>query len=104
MAQSAELTTFVQYYAELRDNITPGDIYQNLVSKHLLTPSEKAKIIHPARTDLEKMDELLSAVEKAIRANTEYFVKFLEALRAVPQYVELAQKMERTLEGRVSTV
>ena len=65
----------------------------------MITENEKAEVDHVMYTVPQRMDRLLTAVQRAIYANKKYFPIFLEVLDAIPKYKDLVKRMKAMCEG-----
>lgn len=95
----AEVTTFVRYYQELRDTLNPCDITALLFSKDLISITEKAEIENMNFSVFQRMDKLLPAVQRAIKADKNNFYIFLEILSAIHRNKVIVERMRATLAG-----
>lgn len=59
---SKEASAFVRYFAKLRENVNPDDIFACLYAICPITKIEKAEIDLPMLTKQGRMDKLLGAV------------------------------------------
>ena len=97
-----ESEVFAKFCAVLRITVDPNDIADALCGKHVITDSELAEVKNPRLMLLqppnERMDNLLSAVRRAILMNAENFYIFLDVLaNADKKYVDLVTKMKDSL-------
>ena len=94
---SKEEQVLRRYYAELRDQVNPSDIAAHLYSKGLISRNERADAGNEVHSEGNRMDKLLSAVERAIEIDKKKFSTFLDILDRVDKYKCLVQSMRDTL-------
>ena len=94
---SKEELALRRYYAELRDQVNPSDIAAHLYSKGLISRSERDDAGNKMHSDVDRMDKLLPAVERAIEIDKKTFNTFMDILDRVPKYKCLVQSMRDTL-------
>ena len=79
--------------------VHPDDIAAGLFAKGVITDSEKAEVDHVMYTDHVRMDQLLTAVQRAIRVQDNNLHIFLEVLDAIPKYKDLVKRIKASMAG-----
>lgn len=83
--------TWRKFYAELREKVNPSDITAHMYSKGLISSSERDDADNKMHCDVDRMDKLLPAVERAINIDKNNFYIFLDVLDKVPKHKHLVQ-------------
>ena len=93
VSKNTAATTFVSFFAKLRDNVNPDDISAHLFARNVITNSEKAEGDHLMYTQQVRMDKLLAAVQKAIEIDSQNYETFLDILGNEGKYAALVKEM-----------
>ena len=75
-----ESEVFVKFYADLKKKVDPNDIAAELRAKHLTTENKHGEITNIKLSARVRMDQLLSAVQRATHITAENFHIFLAVL------------------------
>ena len=74
--------------------VHPDDIAAELFTKGVISENEKAEVDHVMYTVHVRMDKLLTAVQRAIRAHDNNLHIFLKVLDEIPKYKDLVKRMK----------
>ncbi len=77
---SPEYKTFRAMYAALRSGLDPSTVAPMMFSCELLTPNERDFAMNRMLIDGDRMEEILKAVERRLRADPQNFHTFVEVL------------------------
>ena len=90
---------------QILEKIDPNDIAAELRAKNLMTDNEHGEITNIKLSARVRMDQPLSAVQRATHITAENFHIFLDVLaNADRKYDDLVKQMKASLEGRPSTL
>ena len=94
---------FIEFFPDLRDNVDPRDITAALLKNKIISNNEKEDADNKMHSRGDRMDHLLSAVQRAIRMDENKFYVFLDVLEKAGggKYIPLVQKMKGGTKGEV---
>ncbi|CAI8033293.1 hypothetical protein GBAR_LOCUS18777 [Geodia barretti] len=81
---SVEQRAFRRCHQVFHDGVDPSSLVPVLYSKSLLTPEEREKAIHSTATDRERIQAILTALERRISIEPTPFNVMLAALESEP--------------------
>lgn len=81
---SAECITFRKCHKIFQDGVDPDNLVTVLYSKLLLTREERQRATQRTATDSQKLQEILTALERRISTDPNNFHVILQALTAEP--------------------
>ena len=81
---SVEQRAFRRCHQVFHDGVDPSSLVPVLYSKSLLTPEEREKAIHSTATDRERIQAILTALERRISIEPRPFHVMLAALESEP--------------------
>ena len=97
MPSSKEEQALRTHYAELREQVNPSDIAAHLYAKELISRNERADADNKMHSESDRMDRLLTALERAIDIDKKNFYTFMDILGRVSKYKFLVQSVRDTL-------
>ena len=93
--ESPEYSTFREHYDRLYRAIQdPLSLAAQLFSKGIISSAVQQRMAILGLSILEKNNELLTAVEKQIRTNSQTFHEFVSALKEDPSMQSLVESMQ----------
>lgn len=84
---------FRTLYADILEQINPDDIAAELYSKSLISLADREDVDNLMHSGHSRATVLLNAVERAVKADHNNVMIFVEVLHCIPKYKELAIKL-----------
>ena len=98
MNASPEYRTFVQHYRNLKTALDPCTVVAIAYSVDLLTQHEHSEATYMNRSDDERLEIFLNALDKRIADNPDAFHNFVhKVLQGVPAFHHLGEKLKSML-------
>ena len=94
---SVEQRAFRRCHQVFHDGVDPSSLVPVLYSKSLLTPEERERAIHSTATDRERIQAILTALERRISIEPSPFHVMLAALMSEPALDAVGCKIEGEL-------
>ena len=94
MEMSVEAIALRRCNQVFKSGAHPEELVTVLCRECLLTPDERARIIHPSKTPGQQLDELFTTLERRVSVTPGEFHKLIQIFGNEPVTKPLAEKMK----------